>query len=172
MKYNVFRQLVVLPPSIHEISPIWNTTMSLVDWLLPRILELVYTAHDLAPLARDCGDDGSPFSWNDERRFEIRCELDAAFFHLYLPCEPDGSWRQAEGETPQQLAALKGHFPQPRHAVAYILDQFPIVRQKDEQAHGSYRTRERILAIYDAMLAAQRSGHPYQTTLNPPPGSR
>lgn len=55
--------------------------------------------------------------------------------------------------------------------VAYILDQFPIVRQKDEQVHGSYRTRERILAIYDAMLTAQRSGHPYQTTLHPPPRS-
>lgn len=49
--------------------------------------------------------------------------------------------------------------------------QFPIVRQKDEQAHGCYRTKERIFEIYDAMLAAQRSGQPYQTELNPPPGS-
>jgi hypothetical protein len=71
-----------------------------------------------------------------------------------------------------QLAAFKHHFPQPRDAVAYILDQFPIVRQKDEQAHGRYRTKERILEIYDAMLAAQRSRQPYQTKLNPPPGSR
>jgi hypothetical protein len=75
-------------------------------------------------------------------------------------------------KTEAELAALKHHFAQPRDAVAYILDQFPIVRQKDEQAHGSYRTKERILEIYDAMLAAQRSGRPYQTTLNPPPGSR
>jgi hypothetical protein len=30
--------------------------------------------------------------------------------------------------------------------------------------------KERILEIYDAMLAAQRSGQPYQTALNPPPG--
>ena len=59
--------------------------------------------------------------------------------------------------------------PLPRHAVAYILDQFPIVRQKDEAAHGRYRTKERILEIYDAMLAAQRSGKPYQTRLDPPP---
>jgi hypothetical protein len=70
------------------------------------------------------------------------------------------------------LAALKRHFPQPRDAVAYILDQFPIVRQKDEQAHGCYRTKERILEVYDAMLTAQRSGHPYQTKLNPPPGQK
>lgn len=123
-------------------------------------------------MARDCGYDGPPFPWDDERRFEIHCELDAAFFHLYLPCEPDGGWRRAEDETPEQLAALKYHFPQPRDAVASILDQFPIVRQKDEQAYGSYRTKERILEIYDAMLAAQRSGQSYQTRLNPPPGSR
>ncbi len=69
----------------------------------------------------------------------------------------------ASGETSEQLAALKRHFLQLRDAVAYILDQFPIVRQKDEQTHGCYRTKERILEIYDAMLAAQRSGQPYQT---------
>src|SRR5262249_20991713 len=132
----------------------------------------VYTSHDLTPLARDCGYDGPPFAWDDGRRFAIRCELDAAFFHLYLPCEPDGSWRNAEGETLEQLTALQRYFPQPRDAVAYILDQFPIVRQKDEQAHGRYRTKERILDIYDAMLAAQLSGQPYETTLEPPPGKR
>jgi len=121
-------------------------------------------------LARDCGYDGPPFVWDETRRFEIRCELDAAFFHLYLPCESTGNWQRAEGETPEQLADLQKHFPTPRDAVAFILDQFPIVRQKDEQAHGRYRTKERILEIYDALLAAQRTGKPYQTTLNPPPG--
>ena len=134
------------------------------------LLELVYTANDLAPLANDCGDDGPPFLWDDERRFEIRCELDAAFFHLYLPADNDGQWRPAEAETPKQLETLKTHFPTPRHAVGFILDQFPLVRQKDEKAHGRYRTKERILEIHDAMLAAQRSGKPYQSTLNPPPG--
>jgi hypothetical protein len=175
MSYFVLRQLPVLSPDYFgKSSPFAShpTPLTVQAWLMPRILELVYTAYDLTPLARDCSDDGPPFVWDDDRRFELRCELDAAFFHLYLSCESDGSWCQAEGETLQQLDALKGHFPQPRHAVAYILDQFPIVRQKDEQVYGSYRTKERILAIYDAMLAAQRSGHPYQTTLHPPPGSR
>jgi hypothetical protein len=172
--YNLLKQFPILPPDrLLDDMPFasLHSQGSLQAWLLPRVLELVYTSHDLTPLARDCGYNGPPFSWNDERRFEIRCELDAAFFHLYLPCEPDGSWRNAEGETAEQLAALKSHFPQPRDAVAYILDQFPIVRQKDEDAHGSYRTKERILAVYDAMLIAQRSGRLYQTTLNPPPGS-
>src|SRR5262249_46382643 len=91
MKYNVFRQLAVPPPLVYEMSPSWDITISLADWLVPRVLELVYTAYDLAPLARDCGYNGPPFSWDDARRFAIRCELDAAFFHLYLPCAPDGS---------------------------------------------------------------------------------
>jgi hypothetical protein len=169
MKYNVFRQIPVLAPSSLEHR---------VGWLAPRILELVYTAHDLAPLARDCGYDGPPFAWDEARRFEIRCELDAAFFHLYLPSETNGEWRIANSEwavvdeTPQQLAALQRHFPTPRDAVSYILDQFPIVRQKDEAAHGRYRTKERILEIYDAMLAAQASGRAYQSRLDPPPGVR
>jgi hypothetical protein len=119
-----------------------------------RVLELVYTADDLAPLARDCGYDGPPFAWDEARRFEIRCELDAAFFHLYLPAEANGEWRMADGETAEQLVALRKHFPTPRDAVGFIMDQFPIVRQKDEQAHGRYRTREHILEVYDAMLAA------------------
>ena len=89
---------------------------------------------------------------------------------VYLPADNDGQWWPAEGETPKQLAALKTHFPTPRHAVGFILDQFPLVRQKDERAHGCYRTKERILEIYDAMLATQCSGKPYQSTLNPPPG--
>jgi hypothetical protein len=67
---------------------------------------------------------------------------------------------------------LKRHFPTPRDAVSHILDQFPVVRLKDEQAfEGRYRTKERILEIYDAMLAATRSGNPFRTSLDPPPGN-
>lgn len=68
---------------------------TLQDWVACRVLELLYTADDLTPLAREFGYDGPPFSWNFRRRFEIRCELDAAFFHLYLPATPRGQWRVA-----------------------------------------------------------------------------
>ncbi len=89
---------------------------------------------------------------------------------LNLPAENDGQSRLAQGATTQQLASLKKHFAAPRDAVAFILDQFPLVRQQDEAACGRYRTKERILEIYDAMLAAQKSGVAYETSLNPPPG--
>ena len=135
------------------------------------------TAWDLEPFAQDCGWSGPPFRWDEERRFLLRCELDAAFFHLYLPATADGQWkpaRVAEGavrdETPEELAELKRHFPTPRDAVAYIMDTFPIVRRKDEEKHGDYRTKRVILEIYDAMAEAIRTGKPYQTRLDPPPG--
>jgi hypothetical protein len=136
------------------------------------VIELVYTAADLTAFAGDCGYAGPPFEWSEERRFEIRCELDAAFFHLYLPVESDGAWRPTMEEAATELDELRRHFPTPRDAVAHIFDQFPVVRQKDEQRFdGHYRTKQRILEIYDAMLAAIQSGTSYRTTLDPPPGT-
>ena len=141
-----------------------------------RVLELTYTAWDLEPFAKDCGWSGPPFRWDEERRFLLRCELDAAFFHLYLRATPDGQWkpaRKADGavqcETAEELAALTRHLPTPRHAVDYIMDTFPIVKRKDEEKHGEYRTKRVILEIYDEMADAMRTGNQYKTRLDPPP---
>jgi hypothetical protein len=50
------------------------------------------------------------------------------------------------------------------------MDTFPIVKRKDEAAHGTYRTKDTILSIYDEMAEAIRTGKSYQTRLDPPPG--
>ena len=42
----------------------------------------------------------------------------------------------------------------------YIMDTFPIVKRKDEKAHGHYRTKDTILQTYDAMATAITSGQP------------
>ncbi|NBB81121.1 MAG: N-6 DNA methylase [Verrucomicrobia bacterium] len=140
-------------------------------------IELVNTANDLFREESVSSYVGPPFRWDEVRRFLIRCELDAIFFHLYLPADDNGDWKPAhieEGavvdETEEQLAELKQHFPTPRDAVAYIMETFPIVKRKDTRDHGHYRTKDTILEIYDAMLEAQRTGQPYQTRLDPPPG--
>jgi hypothetical protein len=39
---------------------------------------------DFAVSAKGTGA-GPPLRWDEERRFLLRCELDATFFHLYLP---------------------------------------------------------------------------------------
>ena len=133
-----------------------------VDWFACRVLELTYTAWDLEAFALDCGYAGPPFRWDEERRFLLRCELDAAYFHLYL-----GS----PGERGTDSSQLREMFPTPRDAVDYVMDTFPIVRRKDEEKYdGDYRTKRVILEIYDAMQEAIRTGKPYQTRLDPPPG--
>lgn len=63
--------------------------------------------------------------------------------------------------------------------MSYILDTFPIVKRKDEAAHGTYRTKDLILAEYDRMAAAgltldtpldESDSGTYRSTLTPPPG--
>lgn len=142
LTYFILKQLPVLAPSTYAMETAWQRGVRLCDWLLPRVLELSYTAWDLEPFARDIGYEGSPFRWDGERRFALRAELDAAFFHLYGI---------------------------PREDVDYVLDTFPIVRRNDEKSHGEYRTKRVILEIYDEMAEAIRSESPYQTRLNPPP---
>jgi hypothetical protein len=170
MAYYVIKQLPILTSESYTSRCHWSLELNLVAWIVPRTLEPTYTAWDLAPFACDCGYDGPPFRWDEERRFLLRCELDAAFFHLYLPGEVTGDWRRAESETAEDLTRLKASFPTPRDAVAYIMDTFPIVKRKDEEKWGDYRTKRVILEIYDAMAEAIRTGRPYQTLLDPPPG--
>ena len=53
------------------------------DMVRDHVLRLTYTAHDMAPFARDLGYDGPPFVWDEEERRHLRARLDALYFHLY-----------------------------------------------------------------------------------------
>ncbi len=50
-----------------------------------------------------------------------------------------------------------------------ILDTFPIVKGKDNDKCGTYRTKDTILEIYHALAAATQSDQPYQTAFDLPP---
>lgn len=143
LNYFTMKQLPVLAPTTYTADASWHRGAPARDWILPRVLELTYTAWDLEPFARDVGYEGPPFRWDPGRRFLLRCELDAAFFHLYGIERDD---------------------------VDYIMDTFHIVKDDDEKAYGGdYRTKRVILEIYDAMAEAARTGKPYRTRLDPPP---
>ena len=96
------------------------------DLVRDHVLRLTYTAHDMAPFARDLGYDGEPFIWDEEERRHLRARLDALYFHLYGLSRDDAE---------------------------YILDTFPIVRREDEAAFGTYRTRDMTLAYMNALAA-------------------
>ena len=162
----IVKQLVV-PAPLRMLAPQSFITggQALPEWMLARILELTFTSCDLEPFARDCGWDGPPFAWDEARRFALRCELDAAFMHLFMPSDARGGWipaRTADGcphhETAREMAALTACFATPRDAAAHILDTFPIVAAQDAVAHGAYRTKRRVLEVYDRMQAARRLG--------------
>jgi hypothetical protein len=142
LTFNYVKQFPVLAPSGFTADAPWSRGTRVLEWLLPRVLELAYTAWDLEPFAKDVGYDGPPFRWDPARRLLLRSELDAAFFHLYGLSRDDTD---------------------------YIMETFPIVRRNDEKAHGEYRTKRVIFEIYDAMSEAVRTGKPYQTRLDPPP---
>ena len=142
LSYFHLKQFPILPPDSYDQEALWSPGATRLGWLLARVLELTYTAWDLSAFARDCGYEGPPFRWDEARRFVLRCEIDAAFFHLYGINRDD---------------------------TAYILGTFPIVRRKDEAAHGEYRTKRIVLEIHDEMAEAIRTGVSYQTVLDPPP---
>lgn len=139
----ICKQLPVLNPERYYSPAEWCPSERLASWIGNRVMELTYTAWDLKHFAEACGYTGPPYRWDEERRFHMRSELDAAFFHLYGISKDDA---------------------------AYIMDTFPIVRRKDEELHGVYRTKETILTIYDVLAEAVRSGRPYETRLDVPPG--
>jgi len=116
MNFFIVKQLPTLPPQVY--------TPDLLGFIVPRVAELTYTAWDMQAFARDIGYDGAPFMWDEYRRFVMRCELDALYFHLYGISRDD---------------------------VDYILDTFPIVKRKDETQHGEYLTKRAILTLYDEL---------------------
>lgn len=134
LTYAYLKQFPVLPLELYKQHE--------REFVILRAIELTYTARDLEPFAKDCGYTGPPFLWDDDRRFFLRCELDAAYFHLYQVQRAD---------------------------VDYIMETFSIVKRKDIQKYGDYRTKLMILKIYDDMQKAIETGQPYKTLLDPSP---
>ena len=141
LNYFTMRQLPALRPEAYAMPARWASSIRIRDWLLPRVLELIYTAWSLKAFAEDCGDDGPPFIWDAERRFQLRCEIDAAFFHLYGLSRDDTD---------------------------YILDTFPVLQRSEEHEHGEYRTKRVVLETCDALAAAAAKGILYESPLGPP----
>lgn len=90
----------------------------------------------VGPFARDCGYTEPPDGWDEERRFQFRCQLAATFFRLSLGSDQD--WTR---DTP---STLREKLPTPRHAIEHVIESFPIVKRKDEEACRRYQTKEAI----------------------------
>lgn len=145
MTYFTLKQLPALAPLSYKQKVKWDKTQTIAEFILPRVVELVCTSKDMDSFGADHGYADRRFIWNEYRRFAIRCELDACFFHLYGISRED---------------------------VDYIMETFHIVKRKDDNTFEKFRTKLTVLEIFDAMGEAVRTGTPYQTRLDPPPGDR
>ncbi len=123
LNWYIVEQLPLIAPNTYA-QPLGNTTIG--DFVRGEVLRLSYTAHDLAPFARDLGYDGAPFAWDAEDRRHRTARLDALYFNLY-------------GLT--------------RDEAAYVLDTFPIVREHDEAQFNRYRTKDLVLGYMNALAA-------------------
>ena len=129
----LLEQLPVVPPDRYEAVRFGPMTAG--EILREAVLELTYTAHDMAPFARDMGhvDEAGevlpPFAWDEDRRLRLRARLDAVFFHLYGVEDRDD--------------------------IRYVYSTFPIVERQETAVWGSYRSRDLCLAWTNALAAGR-----------------
>ena len=129
----VLEQLPVVPSGTFDATSFGHKSAG--EIVQEAVLELTYTAHDMAPFACDMGhvdengDVRLPFAWDEERRLHLRAKLDAVFFHLYGVTDRDD--------------------------VRYIYSTFPIVEREDTNAYGDYRSRELCLAYMNTLKAGK-----------------
>ena len=132
MSFFIVKQLPVLPPEAYLEDAVCGRKY--VELIVPRVLELTYTAHDLEPFARDLGYDGPPFRWDEDRRHRLKSELDAMFAHMYGLERSDLEW------------ILDAPAPS---------SSFPTLKRNEERQFGEYRTQRYVLQAYDQLARGE-----------------
>src|SRR5690606_37961121 len=131
LNYFYMKQFPILPPDCY--------TAADLDFIIPRVLELTYTAHDLAAWAADLGYTGAPFPWNPDRRAQRRAELDAYYARLYGLNEDELRYvlDPAEVEGPD-----------------YPSETFRVLKNNELRLYGEYRTQRLVLEAFRKRAAA------------------
>lgn len=125
------KQLPVLPPHAYDAAAL--------DFIVPRVLELTYTSHAMAPFARDLGYSGGPFPWDEGRRASLRAELDAWYALAY-------------GLTRDQLRYVLD--PKEVMGADYPSETFRVLQSNEHKRFGEYRTARLVLDAYDQLLVS------------------
>jgi len=137
LTYFYLKQFPILPPDRY--------TTADIAFIVPRVLELTYTAHDLEPWARDLGYNGAPFLWNPARRAQLRAELDAYYGGLY-------------GITRDELRYIL----EPADVMGddYPSETFRVLKNNELREFGEYRTQRLVLEAWDRQSAMPSQDSP------------
>jgi len=128
LTYGYLKQFPVLPPERYSEADL--------AFIVPRILELTYTAYDLKPWAEDLHYHGDPFAFDPDRRAQLRAELDAYYARLY-------------GLTRIELRYILD--PSEVMGEDYPSETFRVLKNKEMREYGEYRTQRLVLAAWDQL---------------------
>jgi hypothetical protein len=128
LTYGYLKQFPILPPD--------GYTEADLAYIVPRVLELTYTAHDLAAWAQDLGHSGPPFPFNPDRRAQLRAELDAYYARLY-------------GLTRDELRYILD--PSDVMGDDYPSETFRVLKNGELREFDEYRTQRLVLAAWDQL---------------------
>ncbi len=131
MTFGYYKQFPVLPAE--------HYTDADLTFIVPRVLELTYTAHDLSGWAQDLGYDGEPFPFDPDRRAILRAELDAYYARLY-------------GLTEEELRYILD--PADVMGEDYPSETFRVLKEKEVREYGEYRTRRLVLEAWERLEQA------------------
>ena len=109
----------------------------------------------MAPFARDLGYDGPPFAWDEDRRAQLRAELDALYARAY-------------GLTRDELRYILD--PADVKGPDYPSETFRVLKKNEIARFGEYRTARLVLAAYD-QLSEATAARRRMIVLENPPGS-
>jgi hypothetical protein len=173
----IIKQIPVLEPSRYD--------SDILEFIVPRVLELTYTSWDLASFAEDVWDDARGMlqkaiqaQWRDNvqntkggHRGEIAPDwvyhsnqIDESF--PYQPFMWDDERRRY---LRAELDGLYAHLYGLNHnELKYVLDTFSLVEEDDIEKFGDYRTKKLILHCFDQLEEAIEQGTAYDPILDLP----
>ena len=122
------KQFPVLPPNHYGESDL--------EFIRPRVVELTYTANDMASWARDMGHIGEPFTFEPARRAQLRAELDAWYARAY-------------GLTRDELRYILD--PADVMGEDYPSETFRGLKKNEEREFGEYRTQRLVLEAWEKL---------------------
>ena len=154
---HVVKQLPVIPPE-------WYTD-DILEFVVPRVLELSYTAWDLAPFADDVWAEASDGvrkaikeQWNsnselyDNKLQEPNWVNRSSINDDQFPYPPFKWNMERRNEVRAQLDALFARlYGLDRDDLDYLLDTFPVVKKEDKKEYGEFRTKRMILQCFDEL---------------------
>lgn len=147
LTYGYVKQFPILSPSCYSSADL--------EYIVPRVLELTFTANDLKSWAEDLGCKRMPFDFDFHRRATLRAELDAYYARLY-------------GLTFDELLYILD--PSEALGKDYPSETFRVLKNNEIKEFGYFRTLDLVVEAWRKLEQTLSSVEdPYRITASQQP---